>query len=263
MIFKELCCENIDSETNDNIEIDYVEESNIHVPVQDNSYGGSISGSICINIHDKAYEGATYLYLDDLTLDLYRVSNFSELVKSVKTDEKGFYEFKDLTVDDYIIKINLPSEYKLCEKDNDSLLNKDMLISDKINNLNDINIPIKLKRVFKIKGVVFLDKSKTSIYNKESIGVNGINVSLYDEFDKLVQETKSIKFLSMGGFFEFSNLEPKTYKITITTEDGINFSPPRYDLEFGSKASKNFSGIKCNISDHDLDSAYIGLIYNN
>lgn len=262
MIFKELCCENIESEAN-NIEVEYVEEVDTDEPRENSSYGGTISGNISINIHDKAYEGDTYIYLDDLTLDLYRASNFNELVKSVKTDKKGFYEFKNLIVDDYIIKINLPSAYKLCEKDSNSLLNKDILISDKINNLNNVNIPIKLKRLFKIKGVVFLDKSKTSIYNKESIGVNGINVSLYDESDRLVQETKSMKFLSMGGFFEFNNLEPKTYKITITTEEGINFSPPRYDLEFGSKASKNFSGIKCNISDHDLDSAYIGLVYNN
>lgn len=263
MILKELCCENMESTTNNDDKVEYIEETDTTIPTENNSYGGTIAGNICININNNTYEGDTYIYLDDLTLDLYRVNNLSELVKSVKTDKKGFYEFNDITIDDYIIKINLPPEYILCEKDSNSLLNENILISDKINNLNDVNIPIRLKRLFKIKGVIFLDKSKTSIYNKESIGVNGINVYLYDEYDNLVQETKSIKFLSMGGFFEFNNIEPKTYKITITTEEGINFSPPRYDLEFGSKASKNFSGIKCNISDHDLDSAYMGLIYNN
>lgn len=251
MIFKEICCESIDK------------EGNIDTNTENISFGGNIYGNICIDMNDTNYEEDTYIYLDDLTLELYRISNLNELVESIKTDKKGFYVFNNLIIDDYIIKINLPDDYILCKKDSNSLLNEKILISDKINNSNDINIPIKIKKLFKIKGVVFLDKSKTSIYNKESIGVNGIDVSLYDESDNLVQKTKSIKLLSMGGFFEFNNLESKTYKITITTEEGINFSPPRYDLEYGSKASKNFSGIKCNISDHDLDSAYIGLIYNN
>lgn len=271
MVLKEICCENEEINVNVddlNSEIKILKEADTCLEetdkcLNDKNNGGTISGNITINIDNIDYKEDTYIYIDDLELDLYKINNLNEIVQSIKTNEQGFYEFKNIPSDDYIIKVNTPMKYKLYEKNDNSLINEKSLMSDKINNENDVNIPIKFKKVFEIKGIVFLDKPKTSIYGKESVGINGIKIFLYDENDNLIKETKSNKFLSIDGYFEFTNLESQIYKVVVNTEDGIDFSSPRYNLEYGSKASKNFSGIKCNLRDHDLTSAYIGLIYNN
>ena len=221
---------------------------------------GIISGNVLVNINNKDYEKDNYIPVDGLEIELYNYKNLNAPIDKVKPDNQGFYEFKNLDVDDYILKLYLPNNYELLEENDKNFINKQLLISKKINNLNNIDIPIKLKKTFSVKGVVFLDKSQSSTYDKGSIGINGIKISLLDEEDKLIKQTTTKKFLSIDGFFDFNNLDSNVYKIVLKIEDGIAFTPPKYDIEFGSKASKTFSGIKCKVSDHDLDNAYIGVI---
>lgn len=235
---------------------------NVEYVLLDNE-GKSISGNICLNINNIEYKNDNYIPIEGLEIELYKAQNLNFPLDKIIPDSKGFYEFTNLDLDDYILKLNLPNNYTLIYEEDEYFKNKNLLISNKINNKEKINIPINLKKLFCVKGVIFLDKSNTGIYNKESIGINGIKISLLDENDNVIKETKSRKFLSIDGLFEFDNLESSTYKITINIEDGIDFSVPRYNLEFGSKAAKIFSGIKCIISDHDLLNAYIGLVYIN
>lgn len=268
MIFNEVCCTTTDENTEvidvvleedvvlegSIAEENFNNEDTLNVPIN------TISGNVSVNINTKNYEKDNYIPVNDLEIELYKADNLNTPVTKTKPNDKGFYEFKDIDIDNYILKLNLPSGYELLEDNDENFINKNLLVSNKINNEENIDIPIKLNKVFNIKGVVFLDKSKSSTYDKDSVGINGVKVSLMDEESNLIKEATSEKFLSIDGFFEFTNLEPKMYQIVLKVEEGIDFTVPRYDLEFGSKASKSFSGIKCKVTDHDLNNAYIGII---
>lgn len=263
MILNELAC----TTTDEQIEvIDVVLDDTIEDNIIENEEDilkepcNVISGNVLININNENYEKDNYPPVEGLEIELYNYENLNTPIEKVKPDDKGFYKFENIDIGNYILKLYLPNNYELLEENDENFINKKLLISRKINNENNINIPIKLKKTLNIKGVIFLDKSQSSTYDKGSIGINGIKVSLLDEEDTLIQETISEKFLSIDGFFNFTNLDPNMYKIVIKIEDGIAFTPPKYDLEFGSKASKTFSGIKCKLTDHDLDNAYIGVI---
>ncbi len=264
MIFYELCCTTTDEniETIDiNLEEDTILDKNINSSEDAlNGSCGIISGNILVNINNQDYEKENYTPIDGLEIELYKSDDLNIPIAKIKPNDTGFYEFKNIDVDNYILKLSLPSGYELLEENDENFINKELLISNKVNNENNIDIPIKLKKVFDIKGVVFLDKSKSSTYDKESIGINGVKISLLDENDNIIKETTSEKFLSIDGFFKFTHLESKVYRVVLKVEDGISFTTPRYDLEFGSKASKSFSGIKCKVTDHDLNNAYIGVI---
>lgn len=263
MIFNELACTTADEpvEIIDVILDDAAENNTIddEENISRKPYG-VISGNVLVNINNQNYEKDSYTPIDDLEIELYSYEDLNVPIDKVKPDDKGYYEFKNIDTGNYLLKLYLPNNYELLEENDENFTNKQLLISRKINNENNIDIPIKLKKTFNVKGVVFLDKSQSSTYDKGSIGINGIKVSLLDEDDNLIKEATSEKFLSIDGFFNFTNLNPNTYKIVIKIEDGIAFTPPKYDLEFGSKASKTFSGIKCNVTDHDLDNAYIGVV---
>ena len=237
MIFNELSCT-----SDEQVEIIDVilEDENDNTTKIENEEDtlGIISGNVLVNINNKDYEKDNYIPVDGLEIELYNYKNLNAPIDKVKPDNQGFYEFKNLDVDDYILKLYLPNNYELLEENDKNFINKQLLISKKINNQNNIDIPIKLKKTF----------------------INGIKISLLDEEDKLIKQTTTKKFLSIDGFFDFNNLDSNVYKIVLKIEDGIAFTPPKYDIEFGSKASKTFSGIKCKVSDHDLDNAYIGVI---
>ena len=91
----------------------------------------------------------------EITINLMRDNIKFDTVKL--SNGTTSYEFKNLDVDDYILKLYLPNNYELLEENDKNFINKQLLISKKINNQNNIDIPIKLKKTFSVKGVVFLE----------------------------------------------------------------------------------------------------------
>ena len=156
MIFNELSCT-----SDEQVEIIDVilEDENDNTTKIENEEDtlGIISGNVLVNINNKDYEKDNYIPVDGLEIELYNYKNLNAPIDKVKPDNQGFYEFKNLDVDDYILKLYLPNNYELLEENDKNFINKQLLISKKINNQNNIDIPIKLKKTFSVKGVVFLE----------------------------------------------------------------------------------------------------------
>ena len=244
MIFNELSCT-----SDEQVEIIDVilEDENDNTTKIENEEDtlGIISGNVLVNINNKDYEKDNYIPVDGLEIELYNYKNLNAPIDKVKPDNQGFYEFKNLDVDDYILKLYLPNNYELLEENDKNFINKQLLISKKINNQNNIDIPIKLKKTFSVKGVVFLDKSQSSTYDKGSIGINGIKISLLDEEDKLIKQTTTKKFLSIDGFFDFNNLDSNVYKIVLKIEDELEI----YNFTKELKPSKRLKICTLKVSD--------------
>ena len=141
MIFNELSCT-----SDEQVEIIDVilEDENDNTTKIENEEDtlGIISGNVLVNINNKDYEKDNYISVDGLEIELYNYKNLNAPIDKVKPDNQGFYEFKNLDVDDYILKLYLPNNYELLEENDKNFINKQLLISKKINNLNNIDIPI-------------------------------------------------------------------------------------------------------------------------
>ena len=156
MIFNELSCTS--DEQVEIIDVILEDENNDTTKIENEEDTlGIISGNVLVNINNKDYEKDNYIPVDGLEIELYNYKNLNAPIDKVKPDNQGFYEFKNLDVDDYILKLYLPNNYELLEENDKNFINKQLLISRKINNQNNIDIPIKLKKTFSVKGVVFLE----------------------------------------------------------------------------------------------------------
>ena len=112
MIFNELSCT-----SDEQVEIIDVilEDENDNTTKIENEEDtlGIISGNVLVNINNKDYEKDNYIPVDGLEIELYNYKNLNAPIDKVKPDNQGFYEFKNLDVDDYILKLYLPNNYDL------------------------------------------------------------------------------------------------------------------------------------------------------
>ena len=218
-----------------------------------------ILGTVWCDINNNSIKDPDDTTLKNIEIELYSKDNLQTPISTAITDDEGHYEFTNIKLDSYMLKVKLPSNYNLLEKSNYSSINTKTLLSDIIyNDTNDINILIGLTKCFSIRGIAFLDSYNSGIYEEHYKGINELPITLYDNYNNVVCSTTTSSFMFLDGCFQFTNLSPGRYKIVFNIPDRIAISNPKYSY-YGSKANPNTNAIIFNITDHDIINAFVGL----
>lgn len=124
------------------------------------------------------------------------------------------------------------------------------------------NPPVKnTGESFKICGIAFLDQYQSSIYKKRNKGINNIEISLYDQNNKLIATAITKKFLDINGYYEFNNIPSGKYKILISVPYDMEVSRQLLQYSYGSKINPKSNSVIVIVSDKDITDAFIGLYF--
>lgn len=115
------------------------------------------------------------------------------------------------------------------------------------------------EKLYKISGVVFLDKYMNSLYEKDSKGINNIKLSLYDKDNNLIAVTTSKKVFHISGYYEFSNIPQGKYKITVSVPYSMDVSEQCLQYYYGSKINPKNNSVLIIVNDKDIIDTFIGL----
>lgn len=217
-----------------------------------------ISGVVYLDINNDNVKDKGDIYLENIQVELYTYDNLKKPFRIQLTDSNGYYEFKDIELNKYYIRIKVPNGYGLLEKGEYSNISPKTLISDRIyNNKEGINIIVGLRKLFKILGVVFWDYNRNCSYENVDSGINNIIMKIYNEKNKLIDLTVTGKNKFFNGYFEFDNLAPGRYRIEFECIEGLKVCKPRKTY-YGSKANPISNSIKINLKNKDIETAFVG-----
>ncbi|SFC90458.1 SdrD B-like domain-containing protein [Clostridium uliginosum] len=218
-----------------------------------------ISGSVWLDLNNNGIKDKKDIVLKDIEIELFSTDNLANPISTVKTDYKGYYEFKDIKLNNYFIKVKLRDNYKVVNKGEYSSINCKTLLSDIIcNDRENKNILIGLKKYFKLCGVAFFNYYDTPLYEKYSEGINNLDIDIYDKDNNIIDSTTTSKYMILDGYYEFNNLSPGVYKMVFKVPKNLQMIKPINNNFFESKTNKLTNKIIVNIPNKNVVSAFIG-----
>ena len=193
-----------------------------------------------------------------VTVELYD-STGTVLIASVKTDADGYYAFSGLIPGDYIVKFDVPSGYRLTDRNqgNDDSLDSDANPSTGKTGIITVaageivthaDAGLSAFNPITIGDLIWLDMNYDGKPNAGE-GIPGITVMLYDGNGVLFDTTVTDE----NGNYNFTELPPGDYRVTVDTDtlpegseifsdpddtedssaDLINLSADKMDADFG------------------------------
>ncbi|NHA36302.1 hypothetical protein C1O33_05960, partial [Staphylococcus schleiferi] len=141
--------------------------------------------------------------------------------KSVRTDEKGYYEFDGLTDKEaYTISFETPKDYAPVKKEQGEDRGKDSNGTDvivKIDGKDNMTIDSGFyKPVYKLGDKVWNDLNKDGVQGDNEPGISGVKVTLKDKAGQKLKETQTNK----DGKYEFTDLPNGEYQVDFETPEG-------------------------------------------
>ncbi|WP_353436901.1 SdrD B-like domain-containing protein, partial [Staphylococcus coagulans] len=141
--------------------------------------------------------------------------------KSVRTDEKGYYEFDGLTdKETYTISFETPEDYAPVKKEQGQDRGKDSNGTDviiKIDGKDNMTIDSGFyKPVYKLGDKVWNDLNKDGVQGDNEPGISGVKVTLKDKAGQKLKETQTNK----DGKYEFTDLANGEYQVDFETPEG-------------------------------------------
>lgn len=251
---------NLDMEIiSEDLSEDYIED--IHYP---------ISGTIFLDNNDNDSKNDTEnmfkyednIFLEDINAKLYNANNPKTPLVNTPLNENGYFEFKNIDLDYYFIKVILPnSNYMLIENENYSQVSSNTLLSKIIynNEESSTNMLISLKKCFTISGIIFFDKDNNFAYNNFSTGINNIHLTLYDESNNVLCSTTTSKFAFLHGYYEFKNLLPGKYKIIAHVPSKLKITNKPSNNSSVFEVNSKSRSIVVNITNEDISNIFIGI----
>jgi len=204
----------------------------------------SIGDRVWFDADNDGVQDATESGLAGVTVTLYNSSGVP--VATTITDANGNYLFDELTPGNYTIGVTLPMGTKISPQnatgDNeDSDLNPStgrtstitLAANQAIRNI-DIGIAPTINSNASLGDKVWYDLNQDGIQDAGEIGVPGVTVELYDEYNVLQGTTTTDAF----GNYMFTDLIPDYYKVRFIPPSGYVFSPKNStaDVFLGSDA---------------------------
>lgn len=219
-------------------------EDSLRPYIQNKSF--PISGTISFYSNDnkdlkKSADKYDFL-IKDINLELYNANNPTTPLLCTTANENGYFEFNNINLDYYFIKVNLQdSNYMLINEENYTKIDSKTLLSKIIyNNKNyDTYMSIDLTKCCTICGTVFFGKYDNPVYNIFSNGVDSVSLKLYDENNNIVSSVITSEFAFIHGYYEFNNLLPGKYRIVADIPNNLKiislFSKRSYRFKINSK----------------------------
>ena len=184
------------------------------------------------SIGDKVWEDKNFNGIQDagesgiagITVKLLSASG--TVVTSTTTDANGNYLFKDLPVGNYSVQVVAPSGYYVTRQNqggNDAI-DSDIDASGKTasTNLtageNDLSWDAGLYRKACIGDKVWVDSNCNGIQDNGESAVKNVKVMLEDSCGRVIATTTT----DANGNYNFSNLDPGSYRIAFDKSCGIN-----------------------------------------
>ncbi len=193
-----------------------------------------------------------------VTVELYDGTG-AVLIASAKADSNGYYEFSGLVPGDYIVKFDVPSGYRLTDRNqgNDDSLDSDANPSTGKTGIITVaageivthaDAGLSAFNPITIGDLIWLDMNYDGKPNAGE-GIPGITVMLYDGNGVLFDTTVTDE----NGNYNFTELPPGDYRVTVDTDtlpegaeifsdpddtedssaDLINLSADKLDADFG------------------------------
>jgi hypothetical protein len=164
--------------------------------------------------------GATVQLLDE----------FGAVIATTTTDANGDYLFNNLDPGTYSVRAPMPAGYdvlvpKYVGSDTaaDSNLNPDFT-SDQVTVVSgehNMTIDAGFYALASLSDFVWNDYNENGIQDPGEVGMAGVEIALYDEFDNLVDTATT----DVNGQYLFTGLTPGNYYILATLPTGYIFTP--------------------------------------
>ena len=200
---------------------------------------GSVGDYVWFDSNYDGIQNSNELPLSKISVQLY--SENHKLIASTKTNNKGAYNFKDLTQGKYYIKFLIPSAYSVTKigegkdkaKDSDADKNGKTALFTLADGENKTDIDLGLYPTLANLGdKVWFDVNGNGIQeSNETKGVPNVTVKLYSEANKLIGTTQT----TTTGQYLFSNLIPGNYYVLFEVPNNYKVSP----LKQGSNSSND------------------------
>ncbi len=164
---------------------------------------------------DKDFDGKYTLEkaLENKNVNL--LDKAQSVIKNILTNKEGYYKFEGVTPSTYTIEFTKDQDSLFSTKtnmDDKGQIQLELLSGQNIENENGAQY-----KKAKITGNVFEDKENDKINNNEDKNLKNIKVYLYDQDNKLIEETKTDK----NGNYEFLVDPGKYYTIDQETIDNL------------------------------------------
>ena len=184
------------------------------------------------------------------------LNNGGEVVAASTTDAYGKYTFDCLVAGNYQVKFTLPIDYTFSAKTAgtnialDSDVNPQTGITDFITlgigeNKTDIDAGVYYDTPTRtlIGDYVWLDANENGLQENGELGISGVRVGLYNNFNQLLMTTLT----NSEGKYLFTNVAAGSYKIGITLPLGLTFTLPNegandeIDSDIDTATAKTFA----------------------
>lgn len=177
----------------------------------------------------------------------------SIFIQTVVSDPLGYYQFCDIEVGSYFIEFWETPEYAYTVGNESDVTHTNgpgstdcFAISENTTHVQNAGLIVLMT----VGDFVWEDVNKNGIQDNGEPGIEGINLTLYDQAGNLVNTTST----NANGNYSFEDLRPNTYYIQITNFSGYDLAPNNSgnfnqdsngSLVDGTVVSEDFSLFDC------------------
>ncbi len=183
-----------------------------------------ISGYVYNDLNANGIKDGKDLELPNLKMNLLKDGS---QIASTKTNRFGYYEFTELLPGNYEVEVELGDRRVSIKGQENTAFDNDFN-SNGISNShfvlsstpNKVDYDAALYNSGTITGIIYEDMNIDGDKGLFEPALEGINVSLYNDRDELIEKTVSNK----NGHYEFTGLDPDNYYVTIDSA-GMQIAP--------------------------------------